>query len=254
MTHKFSIVANTQILQHEQSGFDFKIGLISLSTDLSVEQDFYSMRPNSKIGFFVNRVEFINPTTRENLYAMQPKISEAARLILPNIDLDTIVYACTSASAVIGDQVVRDSVNKGKPDTPVITPTTGAVAGFNTLGVGKITLMAPYLKSVSETLAGYFSDQGLDIQNLYYLNIEDDRDIARLSHQSIIEAAKSAVTPTTQGIFLSCTALPAVPIIAQLESELGIPVVTSNQAMFWQALRKAGYENPVTGFGRLLEH
>ena len=254
MSSTFSIEANTRVLQYEQSNYDYKIGLISLSTDLSVEQDFYAMRPDPGIGIFVNRVEFINPTTPENLYAMQPKISEAARLILPNIDLDTIVYACTSASAVIGDNIVRDSVNIGKPDTPVITPTTGAVAGFNTLEVDKITLMAPYLKSVSETLAGYFSDQGLHIQNLYYLDIEDDRDIASLCHRSIIEAAKSAVTSTTEGIFLSCTALPAVPIIDQLEAELGIPVVTSNQAMFWQALRKAGYAKPITGFGKLLKH
>ncbi len=248
----FTITSCTHELDFDDANFDHKIGLISLSTDLTVEQDFYLMRPSPRIGIFVNRVEFINPTTRENLYAMQPKLTQAASLILPNINLDTIVYACTSASAVIGDDKVKQSVSKGKPGTPVVTPTTAAVAGFKMLNINNITLLAPYIKTVSESLAHYFSDQGLNINSLYYLGIEDDRDIGRLSHQSIIDTAKSAVTATTEGIFLACTALPVVPIIDQLEKELGIPVITSNQAMFWQALRQAGSTASVSGFGQLL--
>ena len=67
----------------DDTALKWKIGLVSLSTDLSVEKDFYAMRPTLDMGFFVNRVEFINPTTHENLVAMQPRISDAARLILP---------------------------------------------------------------------------------------------------------------------------------------------------------------------------
>ncbi len=240
-------------LDFDNQDRDLKIGLVCLSTDLTVENDFYLMRPNNHIGFFVNRVEFINPTTRENLVAMQPKLTDAARLILPDMELDAIVYACTSASAVIGDDVVRTSVAKGKPGVPVITPTTATIEGFNRLGIDKITLVAPYIKQVSEILAQYFCDQGLNIHNMDYLDIEDDRDIGRLSPDSIIKAAKQAANSITQGVFLACTALPVVPIIAQLEDELGVPVITSNQAMLWQALRETGYKEKISGFGKLLQ-
>ena len=38
-----------------------------------------------------------------------------------------------------------------------------------------------------------------------------------------------------------------------LERRTGKPVVTSNQATIWAALRALGLEHPVRGFGRLLE-
>ena len=46
--------------------------------------------------------------------------------------------------------------------------------------------------------------------------------------------------------------VPPVGIVEELESRLGKPVVTSNQAMFWHALRLAGYTRHLDGFGRLL--
>lgn len=231
----------------------WRIGLVSLSTDLSVEQDFYSMRPTHEMGFFTNRVEFINPTNRENLLAMQPKISEAARLILPDIPLDSIVYACTSASAAIGDENIRRVVNQGKPDTPCITPTSGAIEGLRKLGINKVSLIAPYIKSVSEDLANYFSSLGLDIVSLHYMDIDDDRNIGKVSQQSILDCINHINDVNSEAVFLSCTALPVVPILNQIESLTNRIALSSNQAMFWQAIREAGYHQPIQGFGRLLE-
>lgn len=51
---------------------------------------------------------------------------------------------------------------------------------------------------------------------------------------------------------ISCTGLRAVDAVAPLEAETSMPVVTSNQAMAWNAMRLAGYDAPVEGFGRLL--
>ena len=241
------------LVEYDDSALKWKIGLVSLSTDITVENDFHAMRPAPEMGFFVNRVEFINPTTHQNLIAMQPRISEAARLILPGIDLNSIAYACTSASAAIGDENVKDAMNQGKPGTPCVTPTSGAIAGFKRLGVNKISLIAPYIKSVSEELAQYFTSLGLEIISLHYMGIEDDRDIARVSHQSIIECAKLAAKTNSDGQFYSCTALPAVAILKELEALTGKPAVSSNQAMFWHAIRSAGYDQPISQYGKLLE-
>ncbi|MEO5702213.1 MAG: hypothetical protein ABIS17_02510, partial [Casimicrobiaceae bacterium] len=54
-------------------------------------------------------------------------------------------------------------------------------------------------------------------------------------------------------VFVSCTQLPTLGVVARLEAELGKPVITSNQATFWQALRATGYVAPVQGYGTLLE-
>jgi maleate cis-trans isomerase len=53
-------------------------------------------------------------------------------------------------------------------------------------------------------------------------------------------------------VLISGTGLPTVGMLERLERELGKPVISSNQACLWRALRLAGVGEPVTGFGRLL--
>ena len=42
-------------------------------------------------------------------------------------------------------------------------------------------------------------------------------------------------------------------IIEELEQDLSKPVVTSNQALVWHALRLSGYQDAVNGYGSLLK-
>ena len=80
---------------------------------------------------------------------------------------------------------------------------------------------------------------------------DDDRTIGLLSPDAVIEAALRADVPEAEALFLSCTALPAVPVLAQIEAELGKPVLSSNQALFWALLDRAGIA--CDGPGRLCE-
>ena len=58
---------------------------------------------------------------------------------------------------------------------------------------------------------------------------------------------------SSQAAFLSCTAIRAVEAITPIEAEIDKPVVTSNQAMVWHALRKLGIDDRPAGYGRLME-
>ncbi len=230
----------------------FRLGLIALSTDFTSEQDFMDMRPGPEVAVYVTRVAFENPLNVEHLRAMQPRLAAAAGLILPGEDIDAIAYSCTSATALLGDDAVAAAVNEGKPGTPVVTPVSGAKDAFAALGAERISLLSPYPRDVSEALADAFEAGGLRLASLTYLDIPDDRRIARLSLDSIAAAAEAALAPDAQALFISCTALRAASTIETLEARLGITVVTSNQAMFWAALRAAGCTDEVPGYGRLL--
>ena len=63
----------------------WRIGLVALATDPTAERDFARMRPGDEVAVYVNRIENRNPTTLENLRAMQPRLTDAARLILPGL-------------------------------------------------------------------------------------------------------------------------------------------------------------------------
>ena len=56
-------------------------------------------------------------------------------------------------------------------------------------------------------------------------------------------------------VVLSCCDMPTIDAIPRIEAAIGKPVTSSNQALFWRALRSHGIAEPVEGFGRLLsEH
>src|SRR5215471_12698815 len=58
--------------------------------------------------------------------------------------------------------------------------------------------------------------------------------------------------PTVQAIYFQGATLDPVPVIQRLEDNLGIPVVSSNIAMFWNIVSKLGSRFSIKGYGKLL--
>ncbi len=67
-----------------------------------------------------------------------------------------------------------------------------------------------------------------------YMDMSDDRDVAMLPADEIINAAKAAIHEDADAIFISCTAMRSAEIIPDIEQAVGKPVLTSNQATFDQ--------------------
>ena len=58
--------------------------------------------------------------------------------------------------------------------------------------------------------------------------------------------------PGADGVWITGALMPTVSVIEPLETELGVPVVSSMQSMAWRGLRLAGVDDKIEGFGRLL--
>lgn len=158
-----------------------RVGLLILATDHTSEPDYARMVAGERIGVYVARLAYANPTTPENLAAMQPALGEAAGLILPDEPLDAICYSCTSASVVIGDEAVEEAIAAGKPGVPVVTPPMAAATGLKALGASRISVLTPYTVETSRPMADYFAAKGFDIASFTCLGFEDDREMARIS-------------------------------------------------------------------------
>ncbi len=230
-----------------------KLGLIALATDLTSERDFARLMPHEQAGLYTTRVQFDNPTTVENLQDMAPRLSDAASLLLPDESLDAICYSCTAASVVIGDAAITQAIQLAHPGVPVVTPSGAARMAFAALNVKKIAVLTPYIIETSEPMAAYFCQHGMEITQFECFGLEDDRAMARLYQDDIVEAACKIDTPDTEALFLSCTALPAITVIHDIEKRTGKPVVTSNQASAWAMIRHAELDHKPSGYGRLFE-
>lgn len=229
-----------------------RVGLIILATDHTTEPDFARMVAGSRIGVYVARVAYANPVTPQNLRAMQPALGEAAGLILPGEPLDAICYSCTSASVVIGDDAVERAIGAGKPGVPVVTPPMAAVAGLKALGARRISVLTPYTVETGRPMADYFVAKGFDIASFTCLGFDDDREMARISPAALVDLAREATAPEADALFVSCTALRAASVAAEMEKAIGRPVVTSNQATAWMCLRLCGDEAARPEHGRLM--
>lgn len=217
-----------------------RVGVIALSTDHTMEVDYARILAPRNIGFYTTRVEFVNPVTPETLRAMEPHLAQAAALILPEQELDAIVFGCTSASVCIGDAAVRAQVNKGKPGCPVVTPVSAAVAGLRAMGARRISVLTPYLQDTSAPMAAMFEAQGFAIDRFTCLNMGDDRDMARIALEDLVAFAADAADKRSDALFISCTAVRAAEIIDRLEAATGLPVLSSNYATAWNLARLCG--------------
>ena len=99
----------------------------------------------------------------------------------------------------------------------------------------------------------YFKSEGFDITSNAYFNIESDLDIGKVDQNYLYEVLSNIELNNADALFVSCTALPVLPIIDKLEKKLTTTVLSSNQALIWDTLNKINKNNSVEGFGKLFQ-
>ena len=229
-----------------------RIGLVVLATDHTTEPDFRRLVASDTIAVYTARIAHANPTTPDNLRRMRPHLKKSAGLILPDEPLDAICYSCTSASVVIGDDVVEAAIRAAKPGVPVVTPPLAVVRALKALGARRISILTPYTVETSAPFAGYFADHGFEVASFRCFGLEDDRVVARVSLVSLVAGAIEATAPDADALFISCTALRAAGVAPEIERAIGRPVVTSNLATAWTCLRLCGADEGRPALGRLM--
>ena len=237
---------------HEQGRV--RIGLLVLTNDYVVERDMMAMRPNDdEVHLFVARVPFEGECEPEALAAMADRLTASTDTILPGGRLDSVIYSCAAGTAAIGASNVAMSINASRPNAAVITPITAAHEAFEALGLKKISVLTPYTDQVTANTVSALEASGAEAVMTMCLGIEVSDDISAVTPETIFGAAVEADHPEADGLFISCTDFRSVQMIEDIEKRIGKPVVTANQATFWSAIRKGGYEKKIDGFGRLLK-
>ena len=229
-----------------------KVGLLALSTDLTIENDFQSICQKLPLDLFINRIHNENPLTKENLLKMYGQIESVTKKILPGQKINTVAYACTSGTIAIGEDKVKEKVQLAKPGCYVTTPITSAIKAFAEMNIKKIALFTPYPESVNKTILEYFNKKNIDIVSFSTFNIDLDEDIASVDPKYLLETLIKLNINDADALFISCTALPALEILEKVEKKVKKLVLCSNQTLIWDTLRSVGYKSPVEGYGKLL--
>ena len=239
---KYSIVSNP------------RVGLIALATDFRIEKDFISVIKDQNIDFFVNRIHCYFPLTSENLIKMSNTITQTSEDILPNEKLDCVVYGCTSGTIAAGYEAIKKKINLAKPEAKVTTPSTAAINALRKMKINNIAIFTPYSKVLNDDVINYFKKENFNITSNAYFDISNDLDIGKVDENYLYETLLKMNLENADGLFISCTALPALSIIDKLEKKLNKVVLSSNQVLIWDTLQSIGKKNSISGFGKLFQN
>ena len=231
-----------------------KVGLLALSTDLTIERDFYSICHKLPLDVFVNRIHNENPLTKENLLKMYDQLELVTKKILPGEKINTVAYGCTSGTIAIGEDRVKEKIQLAKPDCYVTTPITSAIKAFKKMSVKKIAVFTPYPESVNKTIFEYLNKKNINIKSFSTFNLDLDVDFARIDPKYLSETLTKLNTNEADALFISCTALPALEILDDVEKKIKKPVFSSNQTLIWDVIRSVGYTSSIEGYGKLLRN
>ncbi len=230
-----------------------RIGVIVLATDYTMEREWMSLMDIPGVAVYAARIKNDPQITPETLRAMEPRLTETADLILPGADLDVLAFGCTSASMAIGEQRVFELLEASKPGAKYTTPITAAFAAFRAFDAKRVAVLTPYRADVNRIVADYITTHGgVDVPVFGSFNEEMDDKVARIDPGSIKDGIQRLkALSDVDAVFVSCTSVRLADVAAELESEIGLPVTSSNHAMAWHALRLGGITDERPEFGSL---
>ena len=236
-----------------------RIGLITLASDTSVLPEYARLMPD---GVAVYPAPIVLPRGEVTAAALAEMLAgdqlERAAELLVWADVDVIVFACTTGSLVHGVGWDRELIGRierasGRPAT---TTTTAVLDALRAVGATSLAVATPYIDELNAIERALPGGERLPRRRYRRAGLRDRcRDRPARTGGRRLPWSKRVDTPDADAIFISCTNFHCLPAIASLERRLGKPVVTSNLAGAWAALRqhrRRGRRSPATaGFSPL---
>jgi maleate isomerase len=228
-----------------------RIGLIIPSSNRLTEPQFHAYAP-AGMGVHVTRLRMTGQW-RKSPNELKRSLIEAAEA-LSDTKPGVIVFHCTANSMENGLAGEADLVETIQHASGCQTITTAQAirAAFDHFGIKKLVLISPYVKETNSHEIKYLAEAGFTVIHDLGLGLESDG-YGAVTPQQWIKVVKENTRADADGYFLSCTNTRMIEVIADLEQQLGKPVINSNQATLWACLKKLGVRHSDQRLGRLFE-
>jgi maleate isomerase len=151
-----------------------------------------------------------------------------------------VAYACTSGSFVHGREGERALVSRMlRAGAAAALTTSGAlVEALSALGITRLAVATPYDAAVTARLHDFLEETGVHVTRSVHLGLSGR--IWTVPYAVTAALVRDVAAAGGEAVFVSCTNLPTYDVVAPLEAELGIPVLTANQVTMWACLRRLG--------------
>jgi maleate isomerase len=229
-----------------------RIGFIIPSSNRMVEPQMQRYAPSGVQPHFV-RIGMTNRHKRP-LPELMPRILEAAELLMDS-KCDIIVFQCTGTSMSGGvdmdKHVVREIGKAAK--RPAISTASAVNAALAAVSAKRLVFISETKRKGHEEKLKYMREAGYDIVAEREASLEGSDAYCTTPARFWYDLALALKDDRAESYFLSCANIHAIDVIEDLEKALQRPVVTSNQAALWCALRTLGLSDVVPGLGSLFK-
>ena len=242
------------VRHHSTYGWRAKIGLIVPPTNTVNESEWRLALPEG-VSFHTHRMALHSDIeSAAGRARLESDLDDAFDMLLP-AEPDVVAYACTAGSMVRPAGSLPDALSD-RHGVKAVTTSAAIVAALGSLGAVRLSVATPYGDTLNAHEARFLEDHGFRVERISGLGIGEGGPseyplIARTGIDDVRAHACAAFAPGSDALVLLCTDFPTQPLIGTLEAELGVPLVTSNQATLWACLRAAGLDDEPAALGRL---
>lgn len=233
-----------------------RIGVIVPPTNTANEAEWQAMAPSGVTIHSARMPLHTDTRSAAGLATLRTDIAKYAQ-DLSQANVDVLAYGCTAGSMVTPieslPQFITDSCSR-----TALTTAQAIVEALRALSASQVAVGTPYHDALNQHEQEFLSTNGFEVVSLEGLGygengVDEFRNISRIDTDKVIALAERVNTESADAILLSCTDLATLGVIPTLEARFGKPVVSSNSATFWLALRLAGIADKVPEAGVLFE-
>lgn len=179
---------------------------------------------------------------------------------LSDARMDVMSTACLVAIMAQGlgyhREVERDFTRvarENNSDAKVMTSAGALIHGLKQLGARKVSLLAPYMKPLTEKVVAYIESEGIEVVDRISFEIPDNLEVGRRDPMRLLDDVKRLNIANVDAVVLSaCVQMQSIPAVELAQSMLGLPVTCTSICTVRNMLDLLDLPAATPGFGALL--
>jgi maleate isomerase len=243
---------------------NFRIGQIVPSSNTTMETEIPAMlrareaiRPE-RFTFHSSRMR-MHKVTKEELVAMNKEGLRCAAE-LADARVDVMSTACLVAIMAMGpgyhretERELLEAARANHCTAPVMTSAGALVEGLKIMGARRISLMAPYMRPLTDLVVAYIENEGIEVIDSLCFEIPDNLEVGLRDPMQLVNDVRGLNTEGADVVVASaCVQMPSLPAIQRIEDMLGIRTVSTAVCTVRGMLDRRKLEPIVPGAGALL--
>ena len=233
-------------------GYRARIGYISPSVIELNAYDFYRIAPK---GVGLIAVACMVGGWKEDAYKQALSQVESCAKELSRRSCDFVIHGGAPLVLSQGKGFETKLVAQIEEITgvPCTTSIVAAMDAFRDLSAHRLAGVDPYPPDLNTRMTEYLREWGFEVASLVSLgtsftesSVASTADIYRAAKRAVREAGNPAA------VFIPCANFPVVDVIEDIETDLGLPVVSNITSQLYVAFKAIGLREKINGYGKLM--